>query len=177
MVALEDVPGLDVQIAVNGEILREYQDRDAKVSDKTIERYVEAESNANFEIRYSFKQPFPADRTVSMMVTIDGKDLDEPIIRPYELFEAKGHASRGPISRVGDGWVVQPYCFAPIDISKSFRMPASDQFSDIRQESAARQPSAICPRISCRLSASSLAASTSSTTQSTTQSSMVRLRS
>ncbi|KAH3970147.1 hypothetical protein HBI25_050640 [Parastagonospora nodorum] len=116
MAVLDDVPGLDVQIAVNGEVLREHQDRDAKLSEKTVERYVEAQSNANFEIRYAFKKGFPADRPVSMIVTIDGKDLDEPIIRPYELFEAKGHTSRGPISQQGGKWVVQPYCFAPIDI-------------------------------------------------------------
>jgi hypothetical protein len=118
MAVLDEVPGLEVQIAVNGEVLQEYYDRIAKVSKTTVERYIEAQSNTIFEIRYAFKEPFPVDRCVSMIVTIDGKDLDEPIIRPFELFNSQGHMSRGPISQLDGRWVVQPYCFAPIDISK-----------------------------------------------------------
>jgi len=176
MAILDEVPALDVQIAVNGEILREYQDRDAKLSEKTVERYVEAQSNANFEIQYAFKNGFPADRPVLMIVTIDGKDLDQPIIRPYELFEAQGHMSRGPISREGDNWVVQPYCFAPIDISNFSQMHAYKQVSNIGQESAVHQLSVRYPRRSCRPWESSLAASTSSTTQNAVQVSVVRTR-
>lgn len=122
MAVLEEVPGLEVHIAVGDDILQEYQDRSAKVSEKTVERYVEAQSNAQFELRYQFKKPFPADRPVSMIVTIDGKDVDEPMIRPFELFNPKGHASRGPVSQMGERWVVQKYCFAPIDISEHFDM-------------------------------------------------------
>jgi hypothetical protein len=112
-----DVPGLEVQIVVQDQPLREYQDRTAQVSAKTIERYVEAQSHAQFEIRYAFKTPFPADRPVSMIVTIDGKDVDEPLIRPFELFESNGHSSCGPISKVGSRWTLQKYRFLPIDIS------------------------------------------------------------
>jgi hypothetical protein len=120
MAVLDEVPGLEVYIAIGDEILQEYQDRAAKVFGKTVERYVEAQSNQKFEIRYQFKEPFPADRSVSMIVTIDGKDVDEPMIRPFELFNSEGHTSRGPISQVGERWVLQRYCFNPIDVREYF---------------------------------------------------------
>jgi hypothetical protein len=117
MALLDDVPGVEVQIVVQDQVLHEYQDRSAQVSAKTTERYVEAQSHAEFQIRYAFSKPFPADRPVSMIVTIDGKDVDEPLIRPFELFEPQGHFSHGPISSIGSRWMVQKYCFSPIDIS------------------------------------------------------------
>jgi hypothetical protein len=116
MAVIDKVHGLEVQIWVQNQPLREYQDRTVKVSAKTMERYVEAQSHAQFEIRYAFKKPFPAGRAVSMIITINGKDVDEPLIRPHELFESKGHVSNGPISAVGSRWEVQKYCFSPIDI-------------------------------------------------------------
>jgi hypothetical protein len=74
MAVLDEVPGLEVRIAVNGQVLQEHQDRSAEVLDQTVERYVEAQSNAQFEIQYAFKEPFPVSRPVSMIVTVDGKD-------------------------------------------------------------------------------------------------------
>lgn len=118
MAVIDAIPGLEVRIFVNDQPLHEHQDRDAEVAPKTIERYVEAQSKTEYEIHYSFKRPFPADRPVSMIVTIDGKDVDEPMIRPFELFDPNGHVSYGPISQQGEQWVVQKYSFAKIDVSK-----------------------------------------------------------
>jgi hypothetical protein len=114
---LDDVPGIEVQIVVQDHVLHEYQDRSAQVSAKTTERYMEAQFHAQFEIHYAFREPFPSDRPVAMIVTIDGKTVDEPLIRASELFEPQGHSSRGPISSIGLWWMVQKYCFSPIDIS------------------------------------------------------------
>jgi hypothetical protein len=140
MAVLNEVPGLEVQIAVNGQVLQEHQDRSAEVLDKTVERYVEAQSNAQFEIQYAFKEPFPLSRPVSMIVTVDGKDLDEPITHPCELFDPKGHVSKGPISQRGEQCVVQKYRFAPIALSKAPRLDNRGQVADIHQENAARKP-------------------------------------
>ncbi|CAN9282483.1 unnamed protein product [Alternaria alternata] len=87
MAIVDEVPGLEVQIYVNGNPLREYVDQHAAISRATSESYVEVHSNSAFEIHYSFKAPFPVDRPVSMIVTMDGKDIDEPLIRPWECSE------------------------------------------------------------------------------------------
>lgn len=117
MAVLDTVPGLEVQVVVRDQPLHEYEDCDVHVPKDTIERYVEAQTNANFEIRYSFAQPFPTDRAVSMLITIDGNDVDEPLLRPSELFDIKGHTSSGPVYKSGL-WKVRKYRFRGIRIGK-----------------------------------------------------------
>ncbi|KAF1937305.1 hypothetical protein EJ02DRAFT_458833, partial [Clathrospora elynae] len=116
MAVIDESPGLEVQIHVNGKPLHEYDDRHSEVPGKTSESYIEAQSDVNFEIHYSFKAPFPAGRPVSMIVTIDGKDVDEPFIRANELYNPQGHVSAGAISNDGEKWGLQKYYFAPIRI-------------------------------------------------------------
>ncbi|KAI5379955.1 hypothetical protein J4E82_001502 [Alternaria postmessia] len=102
MAIVDEVPGLEIQIYVNGNPLREYVDQHAAVSEATSESYIEVHSNSSFEIHYSFKAPFPVDRPVSMIVTMDGKDIEEPLILPCELYNQEGHFSSGPISNDGE---------------------------------------------------------------------------
>jgi hypothetical protein len=118
MAVLSDVPGLQVQVVVQNQPLNEYRDRAAKPSGKTVERYVEAQSGKHFEIRYMFEEQFPTDRPLSMIVTIDGKVVDEPLIRTHEILDPDGHISYGPILRSDSGCEVRKYQFLSIDISK-----------------------------------------------------------
>jgi hypothetical protein len=118
MAVLSDVPGLQVEILVQGQPLNEYRDRAAKTSGRTVERYVEAQSGKQFEIRYIFEEQFPTDRPISTIVTIDGKAVDEPLIRPHEILDPSGHISYGSILKSDSGCEVRKYQFLSIDISK-----------------------------------------------------------
>jgi hypothetical protein len=113
MAIVDEILGLEVQIHVDGSPLREYTDPHTTVSEATSESYVEAHSGSTFEIHYSFRPPFPTDRSVSMIVTIDGKDVDEPLIRPDELYSVDGHVSSGPIMNEGRNWFIQTYPSLP----------------------------------------------------------------
>lgn len=55
--------------------------------------------------------------SLKQIVTIDGKDVDEPLIHPDELF-GEEHVSAGPVSNEGEGWSMRKYCFAPIRVGK-----------------------------------------------------------
>ncbi|OWY48808.1 hypothetical protein AALT_g8180 [Alternaria alternata] len=123
MAIVDEVPGLEIQIYVNGNPLREYVDQHAAVSEATSESYIEVHSNSSFEIHYSFKAPFPVDRPVSMIVTMDGKDIEEPLIRPCELYNQEGHFSSGPISNDGRNWSTKSYRFSPLDIRECSENP------------------------------------------------------
>jgi hypothetical protein len=79
-------PGLEVQIVAADLPLLEHEDRTSKVSKNAVESYVEAQSNTHFEIWYPFRPPFPAGRAVSMIITIDGEDVEKTPIRPFEFF-------------------------------------------------------------------------------------------
>ena len=119
MAVIDETPGLEVQIRVNDRPLREYIDQHTQVAEKIQERYIEADTNAAFEIHIKFTTPFPTDRAVSMIVTVDGKDVDEPFIRAEELYARSGHVSAGPISYNGREWFMQKYQFAALSISTS----------------------------------------------------------
>ncbi|KAF2025119.1 hypothetical protein EK21DRAFT_93521 [Setomelanomma holmii] len=119
MALFDEVPGLEVEIVVDGQPLHEWQNHNANIAPKTLERYVEARSNANLQIHYSFKAPFPADRPVSIIITIDGHDVDEPMIRTFELHDTEDYTSYGPISNIASRWVVQNYRFSPIEIRET----------------------------------------------------------
>ena len=72
MAIVDEAPGLEVHVQVDGNPLREYIDRHTTVSEAISESYIEAKSDSTFEVHYSFKAPFPVDRPVSLIVTIDG---------------------------------------------------------------------------------------------------------
>ncbi|RAR02987.1 hypothetical protein DDE83_008388 [Stemphylium lycopersici] len=126
MAIIQKTPGLQVQIRVNDRPLREYIDQHTQVAEKIQERYIEATSNAAFEIHTQFTPPFPTNRPVSMIVTIDGKDVDEPFIRAEELHARSGHVSAGPISYNGREWFSQKYQFAALSIKCSDAAPSDD---------------------------------------------------
>ncbi|KAH7389621.1 hypothetical protein DE146DRAFT_738910 [Phaeosphaeria sp. MPI-PUGE-AT-0046c] len=127
MAVLDEVPGLKVQVMVRDKPLREYDDGGAKVPKYTVERYVEAQTNACFEIRFAFTQPFPRDRAISMLVTIDGRDVDEPLIRPAELFDVHGHTSIGSVYKSGSTWKVRRYRFRGIEIEENDGSAVSEE--------------------------------------------------
>ncbi|KAI8934334.1 hypothetical protein NX059_009070 [Plenodomus lindquistii] len=98
MAILEGVPGLEVCISGKHQNLREYQDRSTIASPNTAAHYIEAVSKAPFEVHACFTLPFSSNRAVEISISVDGKLLDELVIRPHELFKKKTHISAGPIS-------------------------------------------------------------------------------
>ncbi|KAF2677304.1 hypothetical protein K458DRAFT_409870 [Lentithecium fluviatile CBS 122367] len=118
--------GLEATIAVNGSTLKEYGFDDGDASSRNLQCYIEAKSGAIFEVRYRFSDPFPADRAVSMIVTIDSKDVDEPIVRPRELHDINGHASEGHITNTQSEFYVQRYTFTPLDIEEADLEPVPE---------------------------------------------------
>ncbi|KAL1612474.1 hypothetical protein SLS60_000701 [Paraconiothyrium brasiliense] len=110
-----DVPGVEASILVNGQPCEEHDDR-APVARNNVERYVVAESGATFEVHFRFSRPFPNDLPVLVVITIDGKDLDEPLVRQAEIYDQDGHVSEGPISYTRKEFRRQKYCFAELAV-------------------------------------------------------------
>lgn len=79
-----------------------------------------------------------------MLVTLDGKDIDEPLIRPPELYDPKGHTSSGPVHQSGSTWKLRKYRFGCIRIGKQevrMRPMAYTDFSQRRATEAQSQKS------------------------------------
>ncbi|KAF1970560.1 hypothetical protein BU23DRAFT_473860 [Bimuria novae-zelandiae CBS 107.79] len=108
-----NIEGVKAFVHVNGQPCEKHDDH-TLVARHSVERYIIAEPGAVFEVHFRFTPPFPTELTVSVVITIDGKDLDEPLIRPAELYEEEGHVSVGPISNEGGVWKTQRYRFAQL---------------------------------------------------------------
>ncbi|KAJ4357900.1 uncharacterized protein N0V89_002477 [Didymosphaeria variabile] len=119
-----DVPGVEASIVVNGQPCEEHDDR-GPVARNNIERYIIAESGATFEVHFRFSHPSPNDLPVSVVITIDGNDLDEPLIRQAEIYDQEGHVSEGPISNTRKEFRRQKYRFAELDITAGEDVPAA----------------------------------------------------
>lgn len=82
--AISDLlPGLDVSIKVNGQVLREYEGDDIEDEERTVTRYVEAVSGDTFEIELKVQQGFDfIGDALGFDIHIDGSEkLDGPLIR------------------------------------------------------------------------------------------------
>ena len=117
MAVIPDLPGVEANIVVDGETLKEYND-DIPSPPKTISKYIEAKSGAVFEIEFKYTPPFSNKRAVSMIVAVDGNELDEPLLRPREILKKQGHRSCGPLSSNGRLSSVQRYSFSALDIGQ-----------------------------------------------------------
>jgi len=83
MAVLDELPGLEVQIIVNKTPVKEYDDNEEEVVDKTVTRYIEAESEAEFEVRLKFQSMFniSAKHSVAAEVLLDGKYGNGVVLR------------------------------------------------------------------------------------------------
>lgn len=112
------IPGLEAFIVMEGQHCEEHDDR-TPVASNCMERYIVAESGAGFEVQFRFYRPFPNDRPVSVVVTMDSKDLDEPLVRQHELHAKESYVSKGTISNIGEDFWREKYRFAELEIGKS----------------------------------------------------------
>jgi hypothetical protein len=83
MAVLDELPGLEAQIIFNRTPVKEYDDDEEGVVDKTVTKYIEAESGAEFGVRLHFHSMFnvSARHSVLVEVYLDGKYGNSIVLR------------------------------------------------------------------------------------------------
>lgn len=117
MAILPDQPGLKVEIYVNGSPLKEYDD-DGDLKPKTVTKYIEAVSGAQFKIKYSFHEPFPSKHDITAKVWVDGKVLNNTLIHKRDIFHKSGYTCSGARSYLGGKCFSSAFKFAELEIGK-----------------------------------------------------------
>jgi hypothetical protein len=82
-----DHPGLTVAFAVEGSVVKEYDD-DQPATPNTVTRYVEAVSDATFAIKYRLTDPFPIEYGVKIEVRLDGQKVSSWIITKDKIWKS-----------------------------------------------------------------------------------------
>jgi hypothetical protein len=117
MAILAEVPGLRVEVFVNGKALQEYDD-DETAPPKTITKYIEAVTGQNFEIRYSFIKPFPTRHSVKVKIELDGKVMEGVVFSKRKILVATDRTSKGAYSSVDGKAFISKYRFSEIAIGR-----------------------------------------------------------
>ena len=113
-----DHPGLTVAIEVADRALVEYNDDKIPADTNTINRYVEAQSGAEFIIRYIFVKPFPVRRDVGLEIYVDGNMVDDSWISKRSLRDREGFTTAGAEIEVGATWIKRRFRFNDLRIGK-----------------------------------------------------------
>jgi hypothetical protein len=71
MAICDDVHGLQSEVLVNGQPLREYEDDEAEPN--TTSKYIEESSDGESILRWKFSHPFPVQYGVEARMQVDGE--------------------------------------------------------------------------------------------------------
>lgn len=97
MAILPSIPGLKVEVLVDGAVTREYPD-DKTEEANTTTHYIEAVSGATFKINCYFTSEFSKNdmgKGVKMDIWLDGERVCNRIFRARLGFDGKGHCCKG----------------------------------------------------------------------------------
>ncbi|KAH6639651.1 hypothetical protein C7974DRAFT_410606 [Boeremia exigua] len=111
----KDHPGLSVEIVVNGNALREYENNDQVHEPETVARYLQAQPGAKFGIRWSITEAFPSNRDISHSVWIDGRLISQLTNRADNLHDKTSRTVKAGKSFVQGEWSDQKLVFATGD--------------------------------------------------------------
>jgi hypothetical protein len=125
MAMLDAVPGVKVQVFVNGEPLQEYDcdgDSGEENNDEVVTKFIVAESGKNFEVRYSwdevFRSSFSKGQGIAMRVDIDGKRVFGCVHVPQHLDDFTERICSGSEYCVDGQDYEQKFRFSELSVGK-----------------------------------------------------------
>ncbi|KAI2485391.1 hypothetical protein Ptr902_04331 [Pyrenophora tritici-repentis] len=126
MAITEAHPGIKVDIHVGGVPLTEYDDDDeqAQTSEKTVTKYIEATSGAEFAVNCEVTRPLPK-HSLLVDVFLDGQRkrgtyMDKPGITSRISIEGCNYTER-------QRWFLQKFCFSGLDTVDSTESTVPDK--------------------------------------------------
>lgn len=117
MAISQDVPGLKVEIRVNKEPLKEYDDDpDEPHEPRSVTKYVEAVSGAEFEIVIKLTCSLSLEHDCKAIISIDGKRARHPIFYKEKYPIVESHHFKGVTSSQSGKWFRENFCFSELNI-------------------------------------------------------------
>jgi hypothetical protein len=117
MAVLPSYPGLTVEILVDGEPLPEYDGDEGDRAYDTKTTYVEARTNAEFSVRYTFEPGFMSPH-LSVEVIVDGTTIGYVFCASKDLLRGATHTVVGRNFNIGDRAYVQKLRFSELAVGE-----------------------------------------------------------
>ena len=130
MAVLPSLNTFKVEVVVNGEALEEYDDPDAStLPPHIVTKYVEAQSESDFTIKYYFAGAFPKDHVVEAQTQLDGKIVACQYTSIEALRYTGAYTIKGSNSKRNGEWSIQKFRFSALDIGilRESRMTGSNR--------------------------------------------------
>lgn len=118
-------PGLDVNLVIDGVAMQEHEDQEAEnehpfSNHKTVTRYVQAVSGANFSVDLHMQQHFPyKHHDIAVRLLLDGAVAKQPIIEKGRLQSRFTHKFKGIEKLINGQWQLNRFAFADLRTCKS----------------------------------------------------------
>lgn len=115
-----DFPGVTVQVVVNDEPLEEYVNEEEEDPPKTLTRYIECQSGAEFAIKTSFTENFdPTD--MSLRAYLDGVMVSKWFVVKEDVTRPMGFVQASSRWKDGTKWYQSMFSFSELELGKCQR--------------------------------------------------------
>lgn len=118
MAIIDDLPGVKIEVTVEGVAREEHTDPDVAEDERTITRYIEAATGQEFVVNIELLPDFEFKGTcVAFEVSIDGRQVDSPTLTKSSTFRT--------ISSKGvelAGGMIRKYRFADLETGEFIRL-------------------------------------------------------
>lgn len=107
MAVLKDFPGLEVQVFVDGEPLKEYDYPETAetsnaftkyIESETVTKYIESESGKRFEVTFGFGSDFFTDHDISVHIHVDGARVGRGFVKKDTIVSGLQETFKGAMS-------------------------------------------------------------------------------
>lgn len=119
MAILSGVRGLNVQIRVNGRALKEYDGDEENRDPKTVTKYIEATSGAQFDVHFTFGKRFPhKQHSIVYEVALDGITASRRVVDGSDIRSHRPYCtSSDGVHTLCEGcWTKQKFSFSQLAI-------------------------------------------------------------
>jgi hypothetical protein len=125
MAILTNVPGLRVEIVVNGAPLTEHENEDDVSSDpEVMDKYIEAQVGEIFSVRVAVNEPFPTNRDLGYKLWVDGTLVKSSYMGEATLRQHESITMDGVRTKSSSGWTSWPLQFQKLVIGNPSRSQA-----------------------------------------------------
>ncbi|KAF2840592.1 hypothetical protein M501DRAFT_1009862 [Patellaria atrata CBS 101060] len=120
MAVIKGIPGLEISVVVDNDVVEEYDDEEAVRARKSVTKYIEAKSGAYFAVKVNMTNKLQISKKYAVIVNIrmDGQSVKSTFFKAAEYKNANGNSTllNGVTVHEGSQCVFKKFCFSDVAI-------------------------------------------------------------
>ncbi|KAL5425427.1 hypothetical protein PMIN04_002607 [Paraphaeosphaeria minitans] len=133
MAVIQGLPGVQVEVVVDGNPLKEYDDPDSPGAPDAATTYIEAKSGKNFEINAILDKHLPTGHDVSARVSVDGLRVRRRYIARHKIESSFILTTKGAMDRIGRFSKLSLFRFSDVETFEGPSTASEDAYENLGQ--------------------------------------------